>query len=396
MGKKLKWGGIVLAALLFLAAVLGGSIFATFRTSGQSADEDKSIAGAEKRQLTIDEQVDELVGSMSTTEKIGQLLMIGVQGTEATEDAKYVLHQFHYGGIILFDRNLKSVTQTKKLVDDLQQSADEKLPMFIAIDEEGGLVVRGSSFIAPPPSQEKIGKTGDPARARSQADETADKLKAIGVNVNFAPVADVGSGDGRSYSRDAQETVKFVKAALEGYKENNMVCALKHFPGIGRGKVDSHKEISAIEASEKELRSVDLLPFREVIDSTDKGKNFDYMVMVGHLKYPAFDARHPASMSPKIITGLLREELDYQGLIITDDLEMGAIANHQDFRQAGAAAIMAGADIVLVCHEYEHAEQAYMGIYDAVKAGTISETRLDESVRRVIKAKLLHGLQPQK
>ncbi|SDP66726.1 glycoside hydrolase family 3 protein [Selenomonas ruminantium] len=390
MKKNIRWSSLLLSVMLLAVLLLAGC-----KNSDQAGRDEQDRSGEEK-QLTLDEQVDALVAAMSTTEKVGQLLMFGVQGAEITDDAKYVLHQFHYGGVILFDRNLQSADQTKKLVDDLQKNADEKLPLFVAIDEEGGKVVRGSSFITPPPSQEDIGRKGEPALARAQAVEIAAKLKDIGVNVNFAPVADVGSGNGRSYSDDPQETGKFVKAALEGYKEGNVICALKHFPGIGRGKVDSHTEISDIEASEKELRSVDLLPFRDVIDSIDKGRNFDYMVMVGHLKYPAFDANHPASMSPKIITGLLREELGYQGLVITDDLEMGAIANHQDFRQAGAAAIMAGADIVLVCHEYEHAEQAYMGIYDAVKAGTISEARLDESVRRVIKAKLLHGLQPQK
>ncbi len=398
MDKKVKRRLLAFCLLAFLLAVLGGGIYAARMTADapKSSVREQSVATgqAEKRQLTLDEQVEEIVSSMSTTEKIGQMLMIGVQGTKANEDSLYVLHQFHYGGIILFDRNLESKEQTKALIKDLQTGADEKLPLFIAIDEEGGLVVRGKDFITAPPSQEKIGRTGEPERARQQAKGTAAELKEMGINVNFAPVADVGSGDGRSYSKEPYEVLNFVKAAGEGYKESGLFYALKHFPGIGRGSVDSHQEISSIEASESELRQKDLVPFREMFNDTDKGRNLDYMVMVGHLNYPAFDPEHPASLSKKIITGLLRQDFGYEGLIITDDMEMGAIANHQSFRQAGAAAVLAGADIVLVCHEYEHAEQAYMGIYEAVKSGEISEERLEASVKRIVKAKLMHGLSP--
>lgn len=399
MNKKVKRRIIALGVLAFLLAVLGGGIYASRMISKSPAESGarQSVAARqeEKHHPTLDEQVEAIVSSMSTTEKIGQLLMIGIQGTTANEDSLYVLHQFHYGGIILFDRNLESEEQTKALVKDLQAGADEKLPLFVAIDEEGGLVARGKTFIAAPPSQEKIGRTGEPKRAYQQAKDTAAELKELGINVNFAPVADVGSGDERSYSKEAYETLKFVKAAGEGYKEGGIFYALKHFPGIGQGRVDSHKEISSIEASENELRRKDLVPFREMFNDTDKGRNLDYMVMVGHLNYPALDAEHPASLSKKIITGLLRQDLGYEGLIITDDMEMGAISNHQSFRQAGAAAILAGADIVLVCHEYKHAEEAYMGIYEAVKSGEISEERLASSVKRIVKAKLMHGLHPQ-
>lgn len=394
MDKKIRQRLIRFAILAFLLALLGGSFYVC-RNDFSSVAADKQVSvDKEKRALTFDEQVDEIVSAMSTTEKIGQLLMIGVQGTKADENSLYVLHQFHYGGIILFDRNLESKEQTKSLVEELQAGADEKLPMFIAIDEEGGIVVRGKDFITPPPSQEKVGSMGDVSRAKKLARDTAAELKDLGINVNFAPVADVGSGDGRSYSKEPYETLKFVKAAGEGYKEGGIFYALKHFPGIGRGMIDSHEEISEIEASESDLKKTDLVPFREMLNDTEKGKGLDYMVMVGHLKYPALDPAHPASLSEKIISGLLRKEMGYEGLIITDDLEMGAISNHQTFRQAGPAAILAGVDIVLVCHEYEHAEEAYMGIYDAVKSGQISEERLDESVKRIVKAKIMHNLKP--
>lgn len=350
--------------------------------------------GAVSEQPGVEAEADRLLASMSDTEKIGQLVMIGVHGTEVNEDMLYCLHQFHYGGIILFDRNLESAEQTRALTAGLQQGAEEKLPLFVAIDEEGGQVARGRDFITVPPSQAELGEKGDPEQARLHAASTAKELRSLGVNVNFAPVADLGSGRGRSYSTDPETVTDFLAAARQGYREGGLMYTLKHFPGIGRAPVDPHKDGSAIEAGLEELNATDFLPFRKHIEATDKGRGMDYMIMVGHLAYPALDGDRAATLSKPVITGLLREDMGYQGLVITDDLGMGAIANSLSFRQAGIAALEAGADIILVCHDYGNAEEAYMGIYDALKSGRLSEARLNESVRRVLKAKLLNGLEP--
>ena len=143
---------------------------------------------------------------------------------------------------------------------------------------------------------------------------------------------------------------------MEGYRAGGIISTLKHVPGIGKGVVDSHQEISSIEATEHQLRKEDLVPFREILNGTEKGKNMDYMIMVGHFRYPAFDAENPASLSKAIITGLLRKEMGYEGLIITDDLGMGAIIKNYSFGGAAVKAVQAGADLVLVCHDYGHAE----------------------------------------
>lgn len=399
MGNKTKIILGISLAVIFLLAIAGGSFY-VMKQRGTSAEavaakqeQQQAAASQEKKQLTLDEQVEEILASMSPTEKIGQLMMIGLPGPEVDDEARYVFHQFHYGGVVLFDRNLESKEQARAFVMDIQSGADEKVPLFIAIDEEGGDVVRGASFLKVPPSQAKVGSSSDPDWARRLAVQTAGELRGIGVNVNFAPVADLGSGS-RSYSSDPYEALKYLEAAGTGWKEGGMVYALKHFPGIGRGQVDSHEEVSSIEASEHELKKSDLVPFREMINETDKGRTLDYMVMVGHLKYPAFDGGNSASMSKAVITGLLRKEMGYQGLVVTDDLEMGAVTNHLTFREAGAKALLAGADMLLVCHEYAHAEEVFMGIYEALQEGRLSEKQLDESVRRVLKCKLRHGLRP--
>ncbi|WP_432647713.1 glycoside hydrolase family 3 N-terminal domain-containing protein [Mitsuokella sp.] len=369
----MKWKkslALLTAALCFLSLGCGSSA-------------QQSAAPKEK---TLDEQVDEIVDSMTTTEKVGQMVMIGIQGTEVSDDSLYMLHQYHMGGVILFDRNMKSAEQTQKLISDLQGQAEQKVPLFIGVDEEGGPVVRGKDFIKPPASEQAIGQTGKVPRAEESARQTGEQLKKLGFNVNFAPVADVGNYK-RSFSPDAEQAAKFVQAATQGYEEAHMMYALKHFPGIGRGTVDSHDDISAINASKEDLLAKDIVPFKSIIEQRQPE---DYFILVSHLKYPALDAQNPASLSKAIQTDFLRGELGYHGLIITDDVEMGALAKHYSFRELGVRAVEAGSDIVLVCHEYPHETDVYLGLLDAVNDGTIPMERINESVHRIVKAKLLH------
>ena len=176
-----------------------------------------------------------------------------------------------------------------------------------------------------------------------------------------------------------------LKAATQGYEESHVIYALKHFPGIGRGTVDSHQDVSAIDISREELRNTDLKPFQAIID---RDTDDDFFVLVSHLKYPQLDAKNSASQSRAIITDLLRGEMGYQGLIITDDLEMGAVAKHGSFRQLGVNAVKAGADMVMICHEHE--TEIYLGLLEAYENGELDKGQIDASVKRIVKAKLLH------
>ena len=381
--RKQKIIGIVIIIVIVLA-ILGINNRNIFNGDEQVIQDKQQI---KQENLTIDEKVDKTVESMSQTEKLGQMVMIGIQGTKVDDDSLYMLHQFHMGGVILFDRNMDSPEQVKQLTSDLQAQSNEKVPLFIGIDEEGGDVVRMAEKLTPPPSQKEIGATGDIEQAKTWAIKTAKSLKDMGINVNFAPVADVGSNDKRSYSTDANTVIDFVRAATKGYQQENIIYSLKHFPGIGKGKVDSHIDSSSIDVAKEVLMTEDILPFKTIIDESDPN---DYFILVSHLKYLALDEEYPASLSSKIMTDLLRNELGYKGIIITDDMEMGAVANHNDFRSIGVKAVKAGADIVLVCHEYEHQQEVYLGLLDAVNSGEISQERIDESVKRIIKVKLLH------
>ena len=367
---------IVLCCVLFCGCLNAGQKNSASDTAADVLHDSK---------LSEEEKIEKILRSMSKTEKLGQLMMIGIGGKTADEDSLYQLHQFHFGGIVLFDRNMESLKQVRSLTDSLQKKCEEKLPLFIAVDEEGGEVVRMEEVLTPPPSQQSIGKTGDKKLANKWAADTAKRLKDIGINVNFAPVADIGSNGERHYSDEPKEVANFVAAAADGYEQERLYYSLKHFPGIGKGKTDSHIDSVVVNATKEELMAEDLLPFRRIIESR---RNNNYIVMVSHIIYPEISGDTPASLSKEIMSDLLRKELKYDGVIATDDMEMGAVSNHYGFRELGVRAINAGADIVLVCHDYEHETEVYMGMLEALKKGRLSEERINESVRRVIKMKL--------
>ena len=366
---------LIIIAAMFLFSGCGESKVVTADMQGGKIN---------KVDTTPPDPIEEALKSMTLEEKIGQMVFIGFYGTEINDDVKFLLNNFHFGGIILYDRNLQSVAQTKKLTDDIQAFANQKFPLFVSIDEEGGRVARGKDFLTPAPSQEEIGLSGDSSNANYWAKYNASLLKSIGVNINFAPVADVGSRDTRSFGDDPQIVTEFIEASANGYEQENFLYTLKHFPGIGKSKIDPHKEVSNVEVSREVLDAEDLPPFKKIISTHDNSK---FMIMIGHLKYDAIDPENSASLSSIVMTDLLRNELGFSGVIITDDLEMGAIKNHADLATLGVKTIQAGSDIALLCHNYESQKIIYNSILDAVKRGEISETRINESVRRILKLK---------
>lgn len=358
-------------AIFFVVVVVCGCF-----ANAENFDE-KNSAQVEKP-----DPVEEILKSMTLEEKVGQMMLVGVHGTEINDDIRFILNQYHYGGIIFFDRNMENKAQVKKFTEEINAAANQKLPLFFALDEEGGRVARMKHDLQVMPSQKEVGDSGDLVQAYENAKTTAQNLRQIGVNINFAPVADVGN-DTREFSNDPIVTTEFVASAANGYESENFFYCLKHFPGIGKSKIDPHKALSEIENTKEQIELEELPPFQKVIAEHDNSK---FMVMLGHLRYPALDAENPASISPAIITKLLREELKFDGVVITDDLEMGATTDHKE--NIGVNAVKAGVDIALVCHEYPHQETVYLSILDAVKRGEISEERINESVRRILRMKL--------
>lgn len=347
----------------------------------------ESVAQSE---LSPEEKVDKLVANMSDADKVGQLLMIGIHGKTLNDDAKFMLNEYRVGGIILFDRNMESKDQVKSLITDINKTGKSAglTPLFIGIDQEGGAVARMEDQLIKVPPAEELGK--EPIeQAVSLAKQSGTELKDLGFNINFAPVADLGLTYGRSFSTNPDEVVRYASAVGKAYDEAGLWYSYKHFPGIGKTDVDLHADTSVVPVSKETLLNEDTKVF---VDLIKQSKPNTYAIMVSHAMYPQIDADHPSSLSKAIITDWLRKDMGYNGVVVTDDMDMGALAKHYTFGDMAVQSILAGSDILLVCHEYEHMQEAYNGLMKAVKEGRISKERLDESVKRILLMKMSRGM----
>lgn len=343
----------------------------------------ESVAQSE---LSPEEKVDKLVANMSDADKVGQLLMIGIHGKTLNDDAKFMLNEYRVGGIILFDRNMESKDQVKSLITDINKTGKSAglTPLFIGIDQEGGAVARMEDQLIKVPPAEELGK--EPIeQAVSLAKQSGTELKDLGFNINFAPVADLGLTYGRSFSTNPDDVVRYASAVGKAYDEAGLWYSYKHFPGIGKTDVDLHADTSVVPVSKENLLNEDTKVF---VDLIKQSKPNTYAIMVSHAMYPQIDADHPSSLSKAIITDWLRKDMGYNGVVVTDDMDMGALAKHYTFGDMAVQSILAGSDILLVCHEYEHMQEAYNGLMKAVKDGRISKERLDESVKRILLMKM--------
>ena len=343
----------------------------------------ESVAQSE---LSPEEKVDKLVANMSDADKVGQLLMIGIHGKTLNDDAKFMLNEYRVGGIILFDRNMESKDQVKSLITDINKIGKSAglTPLFIGIDQEGGAVARMEDQLIKVPPAEELGK--EPIeQAVSLAKQSGTELKDLGFNINFAPVADLGLTYGRSFSTNPDDVVRYASAVGKAYDEAGLWYSYKHFPGIGKTDVDLHADTSVVPVSKETLLNEDTKVF---VDLIKQSKPNTYAIMVSHAMYPQIDADHPSSLSKTIITDWLRKDMGYNGVVVTDDMDMGALAKHYTFGDMAVQSILAGSDILLVCHEYEHMQEAYNGLMKAVKDGRISKERLDKSVKRILLMKM--------
>lgn len=347
----------------------------------------ESVAQSE---LSPEEKVDKLVANMSDADKVGQLLMIGIHGKTLNDDAKFMLNEYRVGGIILFDRNMESKDQVKSLITDINKTGKSAglTPLFIGIDQEGGAVARMEDQLIKVPPAEEVGKESV-EQAASLAKQVGTELKDLGFNINFAPVADLGLTYGRSFSTNPDEVVRYASAIGKAYEEAGLWYSYKHFPGIGKTDVDLHADTSVVPVPKETLLNEDTKVF---VDLIKQSKPNTYAIMVSHAMYPQIDPDHPSSLSKAIITDWLRKDMGYNGVVVTDDMDMGALAKHYTFVDMAVQSILAGSDILLVCHEYEHMQEAYNGLMKAVKDGRISKERLDESVKRILLMKMSRGI----
>jgi len=327
---------------------------------------------------------------MDLQSRIGQLFMAGMLGTSLDEKTVSLIREFNVGGIIFFSRNIEDPVQLARLCRDLQKEALNSwgVPLMLAVDQEGGRVARLREPFTVFPGNAAIAEADEPTkRAEEFGVVTAREMRLVGLNMNLAPVVDVQRGElekhlqGRTFGDGPERVALLGRTVIRSLQENGVMAVAKHFPGLGQAGVDPHVHLPRIQATKAEIEKVNLIPFRAAIDQGVAG------IMSSHAVYPALDPESPATLSREVLTRLLRQTMDFRGLIITDDLEMGAIAGQRPVADASLLAFQAGADILLICKGQEHVAQSCRLLRERLSRGHIPEERLIESLKRIESAK---------
>ncbi|MFA5013216.1 MAG: beta-N-acetylhexosaminidase [Candidatus Paceibacterota bacterium] len=343
-------------------------------------------------------------------QKIGQMLIVGFRDTEIGQGSyiSRTMKALNLGGIILFDkdvpsggtiaRNIVSPEQTKKLVADLKKYAPS--PIFVAIDAEGGYVNRlkekyGFTNI---PSAETLGKNNNLSETKKQAEILGKELKDLGINVDFAPVVDVNVNPDnpvigyleRSFSADPKKVTANAEQFIAGLHEYNIITAIKHFPGHGSSTADSH--LGMVDVTQTYTQG-ELTPYKDIIKS-----GYNDMVMTAHIVNTNIDPNYPATLSPKFIQNILKDQIGFKGIVVSDDMQMGAIVDNYGFEEAVVRAVNAGCDIITISNNIKEYDErapykAVDAIFNAVKSGQISEQRINEAYNKIIQLKTKYGIQ---
>lgn len=363
------------------------------------ADSEPAVVEApveeEPQELTSDDYLNQIADSciaeMSLENKVAGLFMVtpealtGVDTViQAGDTTKQKLSEYPVGGLVYFSKNIKSADQLKEMLDTTRNTMI--YPVFLAVDEEGGSVSRvaGAGLADDVGDMSEIGSTCDPEKAKEAGTTIGTYLSQFGFNVDFAPVADVVSAENavignRSFGSDPNVVGTMVAAEVQGLQESGVSACLKHFPGIGDTTTDTHDKKAVSEKTLEDMQQTDLPAFQSGIDA---GADF---VMVSHMSLPnVVGDDTPCSLSGAVISDLLRNQLGYNGIVITDALDMSAITDSYSSAEAAVKAIEAGADMLLMPENFE---EAYQGVLDAVQKGTISEDRINESLKRIYRVK---------
>ncbi len=409
--QRLAFAGLIIAIILLTAGVIGG-VFAVQKmlNERQQMEEevieelpqedmeevsripDEEMNTGETAEEMLDDVVDSVILEMSLEEKVAGLFLVTPEGitgvdtaVQAGDGTKTALEKYPVGGMIYFKKNIQSEEQIKTMIENTLSYS--KYPMFIAVDEEGGQVSRVADALKLENvgAMADIGSTGDSMKAYEAMQTVGGYLGGYGFNLDFAPVADVltnekntSIGD-RAFGSDAAVVSQMVTAAMNGLKETGITACVKHFPGLGDAAEDTHNGLAVVDKSLEELKQTELVPFMAAIE------NGAEMIMVGHVSLPQVTGDNvPACMSKEVISDLLRSELGFNGVVITDAMNMGAITEYYGADEAAIRALKAGADMILMPENFE---TAYEGVLAAVNDGTISEARINDSLKRIFRIK---------
>ena len=349
------------------------------------------------------DRVGEALAGMTVEQKAAQLLVAGIEGTEPGEDAVQAVQGYQVGGVILFGRNVESAEQLAALTNGLKELNGDYTPLFLCVDQEGGRVDRMPPEASRTPSAWSVGQTLDTEGVGvSYGELLAAECAAFGFNMDFAPSLDIWSnpdntviGD-RAFGNDWEWTAFFGMSAVEGMeKQGTVIPVVKHFPGHGDTAVDSHTALPVVDKTLEDLWQSELVPFDMVLSGQFWGEPVmepTPAVMVAHILLTQLDPERPASLSPAVVTGLLREELGFAGAVLTDDLTMGAVTQSYGLVEAAVLAVEAGCDILLVCHGPDSVPAVRTALLEAAASGRITAERLDESGYRILRLKTEYAL----
>jgi beta-N-acetylhexosaminidase len=322
--------------------------------------------------------------------QIGQLLIAGFNGHQIPPELRSLAREFGLGGVILFARNIAEPEQVAEVAFDAARLLPD-LPAWVSVDQEGGRVARLKAPFTEWPPMATLGRSGDVTLAERFARALAAELKAVGISLDFAPVLDVHTnpanpiiGD-RAFGTDAEAVARRALAFARGLDAAGVIACGKHFPGHGDTATDSHLELPRIDHGWDRLERVELLPFRRAAAAGMP------MIMTAHVVFAALDPDHPATLSPEVVTGLLRGRLGYRGVVVSDDLDMQAIAGHLGAGAAAVAAIRAGCDVVLACKDEAHQAEAEAALIREAESDGELRRRIGEAAARVRALKLAHA-----
>ena len=413
-GLSIKASALIGAGIFVFICLLGIFLYWQFKEDEVSAEQMAEAEKAEEQNVqkqdaaqeemslegkALQAKISEMLADMTLEEKAAQMFMItpeALTGTgqvlEAGDMTREAIDKYPVGGLIYFTQNLQDPEQVRSMTGNVQKFARERtgLPMLLSVDEEGGTITRFGGNLSfdydSSADMAGIGASGDPQQAYALGEKIGKFLGSLGFNMDNAPDADVLTNlkntvvKDRSFGSDCDTVSEMALAELEGLEDQGVKGLLKHFPGHGATTADTHEGYAYTDATLEEMKSNELVPFADGIEA-----GVD-IIMVGHISCPQVTGNEePASLSEKMITGVLREEMGFDGVVITDAMNMGAIAENYSPAEASVKAVVAGADMVLMQEDFQ---QAYTGVLNAVKSGKITQERIDASVTRIIGLKL--------
>lgn len=388
---------VTLIVSIFAPVTPAPSTFFDTTPAGPLANERTANKSAVPLATTLRQQaevqyVNGLISHMTLDEELGQMIMIGFSETQMDDSLAYQIQQLHVGSAIIYAFNIQNGPQVQQLISGMQ--ADAKIPLLVATDQEGGEVNRLQTVIGNTPTAAMIGATNDPNKAKQRGIQDAQALAQLGINLNLAPVVDVlqttgGDVQSRTFGSTPAKVTTMAGAYLSGLQQSGQVVGtLKHFPGLGDVPVDPHATLYTLNRSKADLERIDWVPYRALIATGQV-----HAIMSTHFIVSAVDPTRPASLSKPVLTGILRDELGFDGVIITDGIYMHALQDYS-LDQIAVYAVEAGNDIICSTYSIQSTEEVIAALKNAIQSGELSKSHIDDSVRRILLLKLRLGLLP--